>query len=223
MPHPDLPSLESAHARIAELESQVKILTLRATSAVERATEYEVSLSRMLSTSRSQNSGDSLPPSTAAPTSTPAPTPAPAPAPTTSRLARLLSTRSVTSTAPALAPANSNPMRVASAPPDSLQQPPPPPTPSEASLQAALTQEQNLRQAAEKAAAQTNSEIEELTGQLFEQANEMVAQERKARAKLEARVEVLEKRDNDKARRLGVLEMRVQRVERVRGLLKGED
>lgn len=91
--------------------------------------------------------------------------------------------------------------------------------PSDLSLLDALTHEQNLRKAAESAAAQTNSEIEELTGQLFEQANEMVATERKARARLEDRIEVLEKRDDEKARRLTLLEKRVLRVERVRALL----
>ena len=90
------------------------------------------------------------------------------------------------------------------------------------SLLNALTQEQALRRAAESAAAQTNSEIEELTGQLFQQANEMVATERKARARLEERVELLERRDGEKVKRLGVLERRVLRVERVRNLLEKE-
>lgn len=66
----------------------------------------------------------------------------------------------------------------------------------------------------------TNEEIEELTGQLFQQANEMVAAERKARAKLEERVAVLERRDGEKAKRLEVLESRLGRIERVRGLLR---
>ena len=47
----------------------------------------------------------------------------------------------------------------------------------------------------------------------------MVAAERKARAKLEKRVEVLEMRDKEKRDRLTELERRVGRVERVRGLL----
>lgn len=47
----------------------------------------------------------------------------------------------------------------------------------------------------------------------------MVAAERKARAKLEKRVEVLERRDKEKRDRLTELERRVGRVERVRGLL----
>lgn len=47
----------------------------------------------------------------------------------------------------------------------------------------------------------------------------MVAAERKARAKLEARVEMLEKKDRDKMARLERLEKAVQRVERVKTLL----
>lgn len=47
----------------------------------------------------------------------------------------------------------------------------------------------------------------------------MVAQERKARAKLEERVEVLEHRDGEKRRRLERLEKAIERVERVRGLV----
>lgn len=64
-----------------------------------------------------------------------------------------------------------------------------------------------------------DSEIEELSVQLFSQANEMVAQERKARAKLEARVEVLEKKDKDKMARLERLENAVSRIDRVKALL----
>lgn len=67
--------------------------------------------------------------------------------------------------------------------------------------------------------SQTNEEIEELTGQLFQQANEMVASERRERARLEERVKVLEKRDGEKGKRLEVLEGRLGRIDRVRGLL----
>ena len=48
----------------------------------------------------------------------------------------------------------------------------------------------------------------------------MVATERKARAKLEERVAVLERRDKEKRTRLEVLENRLGRIERVRELLK---
>ena len=51
----------------------------------------------------------------------------------------------------------------------------------------------------------------------------MVASERKARAKLEERVVVLERRDGDKRKRLEILEGRMGRIERVRSLLAGKD
>jgi hypothetical protein len=47
----------------------------------------------------------------------------------------------------------------------------------------------------------------------------MVASERKARAKLEARVELLEKMGKDKAMRLERLERAVSRIDRVKQLL----
>lgn len=64
-----------------------------------------------------------------------------------------------------------------------------------------------------------SGELEDLSQTLFEQANTMVATERKARAKLEERVEVLEKRDVEKRKRLERLEGALKRIERVRGLL----
>ena len=86
-----------------------------------------------------------------------------------------------------------------------------------------LTREQSLRQAAETRVSQTNEEMEELSAQLFSEANEMVATERKARAKLEERVLVLEKRDGEKRTRLEVLEKQLNRIERVRELLKEDN
>ena len=83
-----------------------------------------------------------------------------------------------------------------------------------------LTREQSLRQAAESRVSQTNDELEELSAQLFTEAGEMVAVERKARAKLEERVAVLERRDKEKRTRLEVLEGRLARIERVREMLK---
>lgn len=55
--------------------------------------------------------------------------------------------------------------------------------------------------------------------QLFSQANEMVAQERKARAKLEERVAILERRDIEKRSRLERLEKSMARVERLKALV----
>lgn len=90
---------------------------------------------------------------------------------------------------------------------------------TELSLQDALSREQALRKAAETRLSQTHSELEDLTAALFGQANEMVAAERRARAKLEERIEVLERRDGEKRRRLERLERAMERVERVRGMV----
>ncbi|ODH48002.1 hypothetical protein GX48_05849 [Paracoccidioides brasiliensis] len=104
--------------------------------------------------------------------------------------------------------------------PQPQQQPQPQPQPEpDTALQSALSREQTLRKQAESRLNQTNSELEELTAQLFCQANEMVAQERRARAKLEERVDVLERRDAEKRDRLDRLERAVERVERVRGMV----
>jgi septal ring factor EnvC (AmiA/AmiB activator) len=87
------------------------------------------------------------------------------------------------------------------------------------SLQSSLEEERTLRLRAESNLSQTQTELEELTAQLFGQANEMVATERKARAQLEERVKVLEQRDVDKRKRLDRLEKAILRIERVRGMV----
>lgn len=86
-------------------------------------------------------------------------------------------------------------------------------------LQSSLEEERTLRLRAESSLSQTQTELEDLTAQLFGQANEMVATERKARAKLEERVKVLEQRDTDKRRRLDRLEKAVSRIERVKQMV----
>ncbi|KAI1635757.1 hypothetical protein F4809DRAFT_663728 [Biscogniauxia mediterranea] len=112
--------------------------------------------------------------------------------------------------------------------------PAPPPRPRTAAggdegaadLASALARERALRAAAEGRLHDTSREVEELSVTLFEQANEMVAAERRARAELEARVGVLERRDREKRDRLDRLEGAVGRIERVRRLLgegKGEE
>ncbi|KAK1760829.1 putative ribosomal protein l32 protein [Echria macrotheca] len=98
----------------------------------------------------------------------------------------------------------------------------PPAGQNEQDLLEALTREQTLRIEAEGRLSATSREVEELSVSLFEQANEMVASERRARAQLEQRVEMLEKRDRDKKRRLERLESAMERIERVRALL-GQD
>ncbi|RYP42424.1 hypothetical protein DL767_000346 [Monosporascus sp. MG133] len=108
----------------------------------------------------------------------------------------------------------------------SQPQPPQPAPPtraaaSEEDLQVALSRERELRRVAEGKLNDTSREVEELSASLFEQANEMVAAERRARAKLEERVGVLERRDVEKRDRLERLEGAVGRLERVRALLDG--
>ncbi|CAK7263324.1 hypothetical protein SEPCBS119000_000413 [Sporothrix epigloea] len=92
-------------------------------------------------------------------------------------------------------------------------------TPSTKDLLDALTREQKLRRQAEGRLQDTSREVEELSVSLFEQANEMVAEERRARARLEARVAVLEQRDTDKKHRLERLEQAMDRIERLRAML----
>lgn len=123
------------------------------------------------------------------------------------------------------------------------------PSTREKELESALVKEQTLRIAAEKKAKEVNAEIEELSASLFQQANEMVATERKENAvlrdKLQAleqqaldrspatagyaaheenamlreKVKALEQRDADRKRRLERLEAAYKRIERVRTML----
>jgi len=151
----------------------------------------------------------------------------PAPPSRLSTLTNLLPYRRGSST-PTSAPATVPVSASASAPVPSTPTAPITPLPQQTSpassdnaeLQDALEREQGLRKAAETQLTQANTELEELTVQLFSQANEMVAQERKARAKLEERVAVLERRDIEKRSRLERLEKAMARVERVRALVR---
>ncbi|KAI3400843.1 hypothetical protein diail_1532 [Diaporthe ilicicola] len=95
------------------------------------------------------------------------------------------------------------------------------PAPSSDDLLEALTREQQLRLAAEGKLNDSSKEIEDLSVTLFEQANEMVATERRARARLEERVGELERREGEKKRRLERLEQAMGRIERARALLDG--
>lgn len=106
-------------------------------------------------------------------------------------------------------------------PNNSTSQPPPVTSsvPIDAELLNELERERALRAKAEERAEKVDSEIEELSVQLFSQANEMVATERKARAKLEERIEILERKDKDKMARLDRLEKAVSRIDRVKAIL----
>jgi hypothetical protein len=93
------------------------------------------------------------------------------------------------------------------------------PAPSSDDLLEALGREQQLRVAAEGKLTDGSREIEELSVTLFEQANEMVATERRARARLEERVGELERREEEKKRRLERLESAMGRIEKARAVL----
>ncbi|KAI9859325.1 MAG: hypothetical protein M1824_003839 [Vezdaea acicularis] len=185
-PHAQFAAADAAAAkqRIAELESQVKILTGKATAAVDKLADYEDHVNRR----QFAPAKPATPP--------PPPTHAINSNGVTARISTLLSPRT---------------------PPPSQA---PFAKPPQTDLATALAREQTLRLTAESQLAASSNELEELSAQLFQQANEMVAQERRARAKLEARVEVLEQRDKEKRNRLERLEEAVRRVERVRGLLE---
>lgn len=221
-----LPSVEQtqaellqAHSRIAELESQVRLLNQKATAAVDRWADYEDELSRL----RRQDDPPPLPPKNES-------------SPTsnnrssggflqngTSRLSALLSRNK---SSPNLQQQQQQQdAAAAAAAAGSTSRPPTateissPPGPKAEDLLRALTREKSLRKEAEGRVAATSREVEELSASLFEQANEMVADERRARAKLEERVDELERRDRDKRRRLERLESAMTRIERVRSLL----
>lgn len=235
MPAPSDFSEDAAQTRIAELENQVRLLSDKAstagkpyspqkrgcpslayTPAVDKLADYEDELRRLKAL---QASGAANGPSNAfnnAPATPPGEgnrpqTANPAGSATrSSRITSLLGRRKSSSSLSAGPPA---PGVVPPLPGAHVQRA------DGADLHNALEKERRLRQEAEGKVSAMSSEIEELSVTLFQQANEMVAEERRARAKLEERVEMLEKRDKDKRRRLERLENAVQRIERVRGLL----
>ncbi|CAI7666289.1 unnamed protein product [Penicillium palitans] len=228
------PDGSGAHDRIQELEGQVHALTARASATASKLTEYEDEI-RRLRASQSQGSyhtprsSSSLgrPPSQPDHSSPQRPTSSESqPQPQTyhsrlTNLASLLPYRRGSAT-PASAPSTSSGAVLPSTP-TALTTPHTHMSPANsehtAELQDALTREQRLREAAESQLSQASTELEELTVQLFSQANEMVAEERKARAKLEERVAVLERRDVEKRSRLERLEKAMARVERLRALV----
>ncbi|KAF2189075.1 hypothetical protein K469DRAFT_499741, partial [Zopfia rhizophila CBS 207.26] len=192
---------DAQRRRIAELEAQVEMLTVKATAAVDKCADYEDQLQRMKTEQNGlprSNTSDSLAPSR--PSNEDArPSTANSTTAKISRFSFLPGRRgSPAQSEAAVAPPSSNP---------------------DADLKAQLEKERQLREKAEEKAQKMNTEIEELSVQLFSQANEMVANERKARAKLEARVEQLEKKDKDKMARLERLEKAVSRIDRVKALL----
>ncbi|CAN9284947.1 unnamed protein product [Alternaria sp. RS040] len=210
----DMTELQDARQRIDELEAQMERLKEKATAAVDRCADYEDQIRSLQAT---PHNAPSLPRTQTSQSDMVNPTSRPSvdadpPRPTTSSSTKASRFSFITSRFPS--PANATSM-------------PPPPPPKEAStappvdytLLNELERERALRAKAEARVQTVDSEIEELSVQLFSQANEMVAEERRARAKLEERVETLERRDREKMGRLDRLEKAVSRVERVKALL----
>ncbi|CAG8903605.1 unnamed protein product [Penicillium egyptiacum] len=233
----EFPDGSGAHDRIRELEGQVHALTARASATAVKLSEYEEEVRRLRSSQpqgsyHTPRSSSSLgrPPSQTDHSSPQRPTSSESqPQPQTyhsrlTNLASLLPYRRGSAT-PASAPAASSGAPLPTTP-TTLTTPLPHMSPANsehtAELQNALTREQRLREAAESQLSQASTELEELTVQLFSQANEMVAEERKARAKLEERVAVLERRDVEKRSRLERLEKAIARVERLRALVNNQ-
>ncbi|KAJ9627770.1 hypothetical protein H2203_002986 [Taxawa tesnikishii (nom. ined.)] len=217
-------------ARVSGLEAEVRTLQQQAVDAVTRLADYESEISRLRAAASARKNSDSVGTlghkqnassqgsgytdtdqhrdATNNDVSDPAAAPATPPQqrPGIGRLHSLLGRRGAAHSAqPSIT--HSSPTSASSS--------------AVAALQAALARETALRQDAERKVAQVNGEIEDLSQTLFEQANEMVATERREKKRLEERIEVLEERDRDKGRRLERIEANLKRVERVRLVLKG--
>ena len=91
------------------------------------------------------------------------------------------------------------------------------------SLEEQLQQERTAREQAEEKVANMATEMEELSQSLFEEANAMVKTEREKCARLEARLQIMESREEDKKRRLTELEKAIGRITRVRNLLENKN
>ncbi|KAF2264817.1 hypothetical protein CC78DRAFT_553333 [Lojkania enalia] len=191
----------AAQRKIAELEAQVEILKEKATAAVDKAADYEDQLRTLKNGQNSLLGANALDPQSLTGLSNEdvRPSTANSLSAKTSRFSFLTGRRG--------------------SPAQNLSSVPPPSTLADTELLEQLAQERALRAKAEEKARKVDSEIEELSVQLFSQANEMVAAERKARAKLEARVEQLEQKDKDKMARLERLEKAVTRIDRVKAML----
>ncbi|KAH6641611.1 hypothetical protein F5144DRAFT_643039 [Chaetomium tenue] len=245
----DLPPFEEtqtalldAQKHISDLQAQVRLLNQKASAAVDRWADYEDELAKLRAQLDTRPQTPTASAATAAQqqqtqkqTSLPTPPSSAAglPSPSPSR-ASFLTTSAATRISALLTRKSPPAPRQHQAP--SPPSPPPPPTPhtttptpppslppsaqlTPSDLLSALSREQALRAEAEGRLSETSREVEELSASLFEQANEMVAAERRARARLEQRVGELERREGDKRRRLERLERAVGRIERVRGVL----
>ncbi|KAK9489485.1 hypothetical protein V1508DRAFT_427909 [Lipomyces doorenjongii] len=89
-------------------------------------------------------------------------------------------------------------------------------------LQLSIQKEKQLREVAEQKFKQVSQEIEDLSQSLFEQANEMVAAERRERAKAEENMRDVKAREGKLLERLSTLEDAFSRIMRLRKELDDE-
>ena len=212
--------LLEAQSRISDLEAQIRRLNEKAAAAVDRWADYEDELTK-LRAQQQQAQQQRLAEKPLPDQPETSPTRSSFLQASTTRISAMLTTRKST---PSLRSDSPTAVAVAAA---SISTRPPPlpraataPGESDDDLRRALTREQSLRREAEGLLTASSREMEELSATLFEQANEMVADERRARARLEERVGELERRDVEKRRRLERLEGAMGRIERVRALLE---
>ncbi|KAH8702740.1 hypothetical protein GQ44DRAFT_732752 [Phaeosphaeriaceae sp. PMI808] len=200
--HIDATEIQTAKRKIVELEAQMELLKEKTTAAVDKCADYEDQIRslKLAQDAKRSNTTDPLNPSRRS-DEDPRPSTAGATSARTSRFSFLTGRRT--------------------SPNNSVSHPPMPTsaTPIDVQLLNELERERSLRAKAEERVHKVDLEIEELSVQLFSQANEMVAEERRARAKLEERVEMLEKKDKDKMARLDRLEKAVSRIDRVKAML----
>ncbi|KAG9243266.1 hypothetical protein BJ878DRAFT_127470 [Calycina marina] len=191
------------HQQIQDLQAQMQLLTQKAQSAVDRSAGYEDEIQQLKAHKEGERRDSAI-------GSIPFDERSSSPSRPTSnignRLSYFLSARKST----------------ANLKPQSPTSPLPPPISTQGELEEQLNIERGRRKKAESQLVDASGELEDLTVKLFEQANEMVASERKARAKLEERIAVLEKRDEEKRKRLERLDGAMARIERVRSLLGPE-
>ncbi|KAK6536447.1 hypothetical protein TWF281_000683 [Arthrobotrys megalospora] len=222
-----------ARLRIEELEQQVKEFSVRAVMAAERLAQAQKEIHDLRRKSESSNSATSHPSTAVQPINTAAAAALPN-NPQNNPLSPLKRSNTVTATLQNMSKVGTQKInqlfyRTATTElPPPVERPPTPPEPlSRVSMESqqlddlsnALCSERRSREIAEKQLAQVKNEVEELSATLFQQANEMVADERRSKAKLEERVKTLEKRDAEKKARLEMLERGMNRIIRARELL----
>ncbi|THY26606.1 hypothetical protein D6D01_04397 [Aureobasidium pullulans] len=204
-------SRPSSDIRVASLEQQVAHLTQKGVEAADQLANYEEEI-RNLKTQANPRVDSPL--GIVAPTQQPAQSLSRNSSITSGKFSFLARTSSLTTASKPL------PKTPAAAKPSPMA-----PSPSSAALtdlQQALAKETKARVAAERKYHELEQELEDLSATLFEQANEMVAKERKEKAKLEERIKVLEERDMLSRKRLEMVEGALGRIERVRKLLGSE-